>query len=284
MSKVIAITLLLLAQVTLQSWASQSISRSLGQKPMTTSQVANWETALKAKETHLAAEIKFHTSELKRYEERDRLHAEVAEIMSSSEGTFLERCMKILAAYKKSLTWQRKENLMINTNLSARRAPLNAYEKALRTARTGQRRLAETEESVQGLFEAWHTKAVAANAAETKFHNVEFTDFKGQQDCVDAARKRLANPAELTRRDMNMSYVPCMKTNQRKIKQAIVNVADKNRKTERKGLGKLWTNFMNSVFGLQKALGAYKGNNMRRKLFANYTKAVKDLNLFLNKM
>ena len=212
------------------------------------------------------------------------MHAEVSAIMTSSEGTFVERCQKTIAAYRASKKTEREENKIINANKAARNAPLKAYREKLRTAARGQRRLADTEESVKGLFDAWHTKAVAANAAETKFHNVEFTDFKGQQECVDAAREKLANPAELTRREMNRSFMPCMRTNRKEIKQAIVNVADKNRKTERKGLKQLFRAFMKAAHSLRKAGGANRGDNKRRKLFANYTKAVTALNLFLNKM
>ena len=109
------------------------------------------------------------------------------------------------------------------------------------------RRTQEAESELDKSFKAYLTTAEYANDSEQDFHNVEFKEFDGRQDCVNQAREAVALE-EATMRSVRDLYMKCLRKVRKDVKQAEVNVADKKRKVDRKDVPKLWMAFVKAGF------------------------------------
>ena len=216
--------------------------------PLSDDTKVKWEAAFKAEEVHLASQIKFHTSELSRYESRDKQYA-AERAAWTGEGDLMTRFKATLDANRKYKTSERTLDKTINKNKKARGTPRDQARDALKDALNFRRldiavrRSQEnSEDSVNSAFEKYITTAEAANDSEQAFHTVEFKEFSGRQKCVDDARVHVAE-ATATPSSMKDLYTGCLKKVQKDVKEAEVNVANDKRKVDRKDVPKLWGAF-----------------------------------------
>lgn len=222
------------------------LRRAQAVQGLTEEQKASWEKAFKAVEAYMAAQNKFHTSELARYEERDKKLQAMNELWKSQEPA-VDRVKGVLHAHRDSIMKERKINKKVNVNNVARGKPAKAMYKALieagrppAKADRGLQAIEDTSE-LDAAFEEYYDTALNANKAELAFHNVEFEDFKGQQACVDQGRKDIETATSNIR--FSASFKGCLFKVRKDVKQAVVNVADKNRKVARKDVRALWSKF-----------------------------------------
>jgi hypothetical protein len=276
-------------------------------KAMNAEQKKNWAAAFAAKRAHLAAQVKFHTSELLRYVNRDGEYGEVESVWSGV-GSVLDHFKETLRVTR---VWKAKEktiNQVVGVNQRARNPLLATYKKLVRTAfATKQvRRLQATADDVTAAYKTWINTSKEANAAEQAFHHVEFTEFESQEACIVEAETRMSDAATLDE-DMRHYYGACMRKVRKEVKQAVVNVANQNRRVKRKDLGKLWVAFVktgNQLVGSErtKAIEAARAATIaknaaakaargkrgmarttRRQLSSKYQDAVRDLKAYIAK-
>jgi hypothetical protein len=123
---------------------------------MSESQKSAWEDMFKKKEAHLAAQRKFRTSELLRYEERDQKFAATKSTMEDASSPGPHRFWLTIDIVKKSTAKERTLNRTIRANQRARRPSLEAYRAAKKTAAHSQlRRLSDCDQDVMTAFDQW---------------------------------------------------------------------------------------------------------------------------------
>jgi hypothetical protein len=121
---------------------------------MSESQKSAWEDMFRMKEAHLAAQRKFHTSELLRYEERDQKLAATKSTMEDASSPGPQRFWLTINIAKKSSAKERTLNRTIRANQRARGPSLEAYRAAKKTAAHSQlRRLSDCDQDVMSAFE-----------------------------------------------------------------------------------------------------------------------------------
>jgi hypothetical protein len=268
-----------------------------------------WTAAFAAKRAHLASQVKFHTSELLRYKNRDAQY-EAIEAVWSGEGSVVDHFKSTLTVSNDFRIKENDINKVVTVNQTARRPLLDKYYKLLRVAMaTKQVRRMETADAVTAAYKKWIDTSKSANAAEQAFHNVEFKEFEGEEACIKEAETRMADAATLDE-DMRYYYGQCMKKVREEIKKEVVNVADQNRKVGRKDLGKLWMAFVKAGYEFeaserQKTMAEQRAANVaknaaakavrgmrglakqspatRRQLSSKYQEAVRDLKAYLDK-
>jgi hypothetical protein len=272
-------------------------------------QKSAWTAAFAAKRAHLASQVKFHTSELLRYKNRDAQY-EAIEAVWSGEGSVVDHFKSTLTVSNDFRIKENDINKVVTVNQTARRPLLDKYYKLLRVAMaTKQVRRMETADAVTAAYKKWIDTSKSANAAEQAFHNVEFKEFEGEEACIKEAETRMADAATLDE-DMRYYYGQCMKKVREEIKKEVVNVADQNRKVGRKDLGKLWMAFVKAGYEFeaserQKTMAEQRAANVaknaaakavrgmrglakqspatRRQLSSKYQEAVRDLKAYLDK-
>jgi hypothetical protein len=272
-------------------------------------QKSAWTAAFAAKRAHLASQVKFHTSELLRYKNRDAQY-EAIEAVWSGEGSVVDHFKSTLTVSNDFRIKENAINKVVTVNQTARRPLLDKYYKLLKVAMaTKQVRRMETADAVTAAYKKWIDTSKSANSAEQAFHNVEFKEFEGEEACIKEAETRMADAATLDE-DMRYYYGQCMKKVREEIKKEVVNVADQNRKVGRKDLGKLWMAFVKAGYEFvasegQKAMAEQRAANVaknaaakavrgmralakqspatRRQLSSKYQEAVRDLKAYLDK-
>ena len=221
-------------------------------KVISAEQKSAWTAAFAAKRAHLAAQVKFHTSELLRYKNRDA-DFEAIDAVWVGEGSVVDHFKSTMKVHREFMTKEKAINKVVTVNQRARNPLLKSYNKLVRTAyTTKQARRMQTAEAVTAAFLKWIETSRSANVAEQAFHNVEFDEFEGQEACIKEAELRMAD-AETLDADMTHYFRTCMKTVNEEVKKAVVNVADQNRRVERKDLRTLWRAFVTAGSQLVKA-------------------------------
>jgi len=219
-------------------------TRRLHPEALGPKQKAAFEVAFKAEEAHLAAQRKFHTSELGRYENRDKQYAEEEATWANSSDDFKTKLSKVLKTHKEFIMIERNMNKTIKTNQRARNPLIKTRQTSYVAAlRTKGRRLDGDENEVNEAFKKYMDTAKTANDSEKAFHTVEFREFDERQACVETAKKTLEND-DVDKHDFVRAYGGCLRKVTKDIKRAIVNVADKKRKVDRKDVNKLWVTFV----------------------------------------
>jgi hypothetical protein len=173
-------------------------------------------------------------------------------------------------------------NKTINANKAARNAPNKAYRVAMRAARQAKRRNLQEDcaSDVTDKFQKWYDTSKAANDAETAFHTVEFEEFDQDDACTKEARATLDINAEITNRQFAKETMGCYRMVQKEIKRPVINVADKNRQTQRKGLGNLWRAYVQAG---NPCFKGKRGKATKRQLLTKYQDAVRDLKAYIAK-
>jgi hypothetical protein len=221
-------------------------------KAINTEQKSAWTAAFAAKRAHLAAQVKFHTSELLRYENRDAEY-EALDSVWAGEGSVVDHFKSTLSVHKEYKTKENDINKVVTVNQNARNPLLAKYNELVRVAyTTKQVRRMQTAEAVTAAYTKWIDTSKSANAAEQAFHHVEFKEFEGQEACMKEAETRMADAATLDE-DMRYYFRQCMNKINEEVKKAVVNVADQNRRVGRKDLGKLWMTFAQAGQALVKS-------------------------------
>lgn len=202
-----------------------------------------WQKAFDAERTHLAAQRKFHTSELERYDNRDKEYPAEKAAFDKEYNTCRDRAKGV---HKEWRTYHRAEgklNVGINRNQRARNPLRKARNQAARTAYrqhrmlTLLRKLAATcPEECNKHFEEYQKEAQTANDSEKAFHHVEFREFEEREKCLKATEAAIKEGKD--QRELRKTYGGCMRTVQQTVKRAVVNVADNKRRVDRKNVGK----------------------------------------------
>ena len=276
-------------------------------KAMNAEQKTAWAAAFTAKRAHLAAQFKFHTSELERYINRDAEYSAIEEVWSG-KGSVVDHFKSTMTVSREFRTKEKAINKIVTVNQNARNPLLATYNKLVKVAYTTKqvRRMEATANDVTAAYQKWMDTAKSANDAEQAFHHVEFTEFESQEACMVEAETRMAKAATLDE-DMRHYFRLCMNTVRDDVKKAVVNVADQNRRVSRKDLGKLWVAFVkagNQLVGSERkaAMEAARaatvaknaaakaargkralGSATRRQLASKYQDAVRDLKAYIAK-
>jgi hypothetical protein len=221
-------------------------------KAINAEQKSAWSAAFAAKRAHLAAQVKFHTSELLRYKNRDAEY-EALDSVWAGEGSVVDHFKSTLSVHNEYRTKEKAINKVVTVNQRARNPLLAKYNELVKVAyTTKQVRRMQTAEAVTAAYTKWIDTSKSANAAEQAFHHVEFKEFEGQEACMKEAETRMADAATLDE-DMRYYYRQCMNKVNEEIKKAVVNVADQNRRVGREDLGNLWKELLQAGHALVKS-------------------------------
>lgn len=218
-------------------------------EPMSDEVAGKWEAAFKLKEEHLRLQRIFHTSELERYTNRDKMIA-AQRAAWDSDDKFQDRCRAVSTVWRESKKTEHNLNKGITKNQRARNGPQKQAQEAfkglkrVRKLEGGEGEAVATEEQIGAAFEKYLEQARLANEAEQAFHHIEFKEFDGQQKCIDDARAAIAADPKPAHRAMVSSFFACMRTVQEDIKRAMVNKANRNRVDVRHDVPSLWMDFL----------------------------------------